>query len=56
MMSNPEYNAEIAEWLKGIAPGWRVVNDICRPENLELFVDAVKTYIDNGGDRCLLFI
>lgn len=48
-MSNPDYNAEVASWLKGIKPGWRVIDDICMPENKEMFIAAVKAYIDDVG-------
>ena len=45
------YNAEVAKWLKELEPGWRVLDEICRPESRELFVDAVKAYIDDDwGD------
>ena len=31
--SNAKYNDEVAAWLKEIEPGWRVIDDICMPEN-----------------------
>jgi len=48
-MSSSKYNSEVKDWLKEIGPGWRVIDDICRPENINLFVNAVKAYIDEGG-------
>ena len=50
-MSNLDYNNEVSTWLKSINPGWRIIDDICRPENKGVFIDAVKAYInDNGHD------
>ena len=49
--SNAKYNAEIRAWLREIKPGWRVIDDICRLENREIFINAVKAYIDEDwGD------
>ena len=49
--SNAKYNAEVKAWLKEIAPGWRVIDEICRKENRQMFIDAIKAYIDeNWGD------
>ena len=49
--SDPTYNAEIRAWLQEIKPGWMVIDDICRAENREIFINAVKAYIDEDwGD------
>lgn len=48
-MSSSEYNKQVSDWLKEIQPGWRIVGDICKPENLEIFIAAVKSYIDADG-------
>lgn len=48
-MSSSEYNKQVSDWLKEIQPGWRIVGDICKPENLEIFIAAVKAYIDADG-------
>ena len=50
-MSNSKYNNEVATWLKGLDPGWRIIDDICKPENKEMFIAAIKSYIDeDNGD------
>lgn len=43
------YNSQVATWLKEIKPGWRIIDDICRPENKDMFIAAIKVYIDEGG-------
>ena len=46
---NIKYNAEVTTWLKGLKPGWCVIDEICRAENRAIFIDAVKAYIDDKG-------
>ena len=48
-MSSSKYNDEVATWLQDIKPGWRIIDDICQPQNRVMFVNAVKAYIDNAG-------
>ena len=43
-----KYNSEVAAWLKEIQPKWYVLSEICRRENIEVFIAAVKAYIDEG--------
>ena len=48
-MSSSKYNDEVATWLQDIKPGWRVIDDICQPQNRDMFIAAIKAYIDNAG-------
>lgn len=49
--SNTKYNAEVVSWLKGLQPGWKVIDEICRKDNRSIFITAVKAYIDEDrGD------
>lgn len=47
--SNAKYNSEVSSWLKEITPGWRIIDDICQQQNKEIFITAVKAYIDDNG-------
>ena len=50
-MSSSKYNSEVKTWLKGIKPGWRIIDEICRAENRDMFIQAIKAYIDEDwGD------
>ena len=44
-----KYNSEVSAWLKEIEPKWYVLSEICRRENIEVFIAAVKAYIDDKG-------
>ena len=47
--SNAKYNTEVSAWLKEINPGRRIIDDICQQQNKEIFIAAVKAYIDDAG-------
>ena len=51
MAIDPEYIVEIKDWLQGLQPKWYIVDDVCDIEYREMFVQAIKAYIDEDwGD------
>ncbi len=49
--SADKYNSKVKTWLQGIKPGWRIIDEICREENRDMFIQAIKAYIDEDwGD------